>query len=115
MAGFRMHFIVSAPDGPIASDGGAHSPEVATLLGPYVGRPGNYAIACDPTIELSAENRATDRPYLVACPRCKATPIFKQLWVPHPQMVKANSDTAETADDQIAPVHGPTDAKPAVP
>lgn len=117
MAGFRMHFIVSHPKGPIVSGGGRHSPEVAALIGQFVGKPGNYAIACDPKLKLSATDRATDRPYAVECPACRATEIFKRLWEPHPSL--ADSDAAnvfEAAAGQAGqPADRPADAKPGIP
>jgi hypothetical protein len=87
MAGFRMHFIVASPGGPIRSEGGRYSPEVASLVGEFVGKPGTYAIACDPKLRLGERERATDRPYAVECPACRATDIFKKLWEPHPRLV----------------------------
>jgi hypothetical protein len=87
----RMHFVTAVTAGPIKSaPGPALPPEVAGRLGrATIADGGTLAVACDPGIQLSHEDRATGCWWLVACPRCKATAAFQTAaaTIPNPRAV----------------------------
>ena len=101
MASFRLHYVVPAPSGPIVSDGGPQLPlETQGVLGERPGKPGTYQVACDPKLTLTGIDRGTDRTYLVACPACKATDVYKATYRPHPRDVVEDGE-AETETNPL--------------
>lgn len=94
-----IHYIVPVPVGGLVSDGG---PVLDPALGKMLdrerfGTPGHYAPACNPNIVIGGLSggdfhSATDQPYLVECPKCKATRVFKDNYRPHPSLAPSPYD-----------------------
>lgn len=72
----RIHLMVHDPEGIIHSGPGG-----TTKL---IGRVGNWRLACDPTLTLSENDRATGEPWCVHCAECFKTEEFKAVDRPRP-------------------------------
>lgn len=85
------HFIVSDPEGKIVSKLrtiNVHGTSLIFCAG------GTYSLACGHT-GTSAKHMATDCPWVVDCPACKKTSVFKKLDRPKPGQEHENIEVSD--------------------